>query len=152
MIRKFDKADLQDILDIWLEGNAQAHHFIPESYWKSNLKFMTEALPKAEVYVYRKGGEVIGFAGLQGNHIAGLFVRSGHRSRGIGHELTSFLRQSHNALTLCVYEKNEKAVEFYLSDGFSIVSKNMDEATGEYEFMMSWERGDNRPINAVSKF
>lgn len=140
MIRKFNESDLKDILDIWLEGNVQAHYFIPVSYWKSNLQFMIDVLPKSEVYVYEKSKEVLAFAGLQGNHMAGLFVRSGHRSKGIGHELMSFLRQSHDVLTLCAYEKNKMAVKFYLNEGFGTAAKSRDEATGEYEFMMRWEK------------
>lgn len=85
--------------------------------------FMTEVLPGAEVYVYKKDKNILAFTGLQGNRIAGLFVRDGHCSRGIGHEMTDFLRQAHETLTLCVYEKNERALKFYLKNGFSIVSK-----------------------------
>lgn len=46
MIRKFNESDLKDVLDIWLEGNVQAHPFIPESFWKGNLQFMTETLQR----------------------------------------------------------------------------------------------------------
>lgn len=139
MIRKFNESDLKDVLDIWLEGNIQAHPFIPESFWRGNLQFMTEALPKAEVYVYEKEGEVLAFVGLQDDYIAGCFTRNSHRSRGIGRKMIGYLQSKHNILTLRVYEKNGRALRFYEKNGFSIVSKNRDEMTGEEEYLMHWE-------------
>ena len=139
MIRNFNKNDLQDVLDIWLKGNIQSHPFIPESYWRSNLQFMTEVLPKSEVYVYEKNHEVVAFVGLQDDYIAGLFVRGDNRSEGIGHEMIAFLGQKHQVLTLCVYEKNDRALKFYLKNGFRKISKRKDQTTGEIEFMMQRE-------------
>lgn len=138
MIRKLRASDMQAVLAIWLEGNLQAHPFISASYWKDNQPFVAEALPKAEVYIYERKGEIIAFAGLQGNHIAGLFVRQKDRSKGIGHALMAYLQQRHKTLTLCVYEKNERALKFYREKGFQATQKRQDNANGEYEYIMDW--------------
>lgn len=46
-----------------------AHSFIPTEYWKANQALVRELLPQAEVYVYEKNGEILGFAGLDGEYI-----------------------------------------------------------------------------------
>lgn len=60
------------VASIWLETNLQAHSFIPAEYWKSNLEYVREALPLAEVHVYEDAQGVQGFIGLNGDHVEGL--------------------------------------------------------------------------------
>ena len=140
MIRKFRNADLSQVLDIWLEGNLQAHSFITASYWKNNVGFVSSALPKACVYVYEEKGIVIAFVGLEENHIAGLFVKEEYRSRGIGHSLLDFIKHVYGSLTLCVYEKNLRALNFYKNEEFEVVDRKIDSAVEEAEYMMKWIR------------
>lgn len=42
-------------------------------------------------------------------------------------------------LTLHVYQKNERALHFYLREGFQIEHEQTDENTGETELLMIWE-------------
>ena len=51
MIRLFEYRDLDKIMEIWLEGNLQAHAFIGEEHWKQNYESVKSVLPNAEVYV-----------------------------------------------------------------------------------------------------
>lgn len=39
-----------------------------------------------------------------------------------------------------VYEKNNRAIEFYKKEKFEIVSKKIDENTNEIEVLMKWKR------------
>lgn len=66
MIRPLQKADLAQVTEIWLSANLQAHGFISSEYWKENRALVKELLLQAEVYVYEKDGEILGFAGLDG--------------------------------------------------------------------------------------
>lgn len=52
MIRQFEFRDLDKIMNIWLEGNLEAHSFIDAEYWKKNFESVKSVLPNAEVYVY----------------------------------------------------------------------------------------------------
>ena len=52
MIRVLQKADIERVVDIWLDTNLKAHYFIPGQYWKNNIDLVKEMLPQAEVYVY----------------------------------------------------------------------------------------------------
>ena len=52
MTRKFQHADMERVMQIWLEGNLQAHGFVPESYWRGNFDVVRGMLPESELYVY----------------------------------------------------------------------------------------------------
>lgn len=136
MIRKFQKGDTRQVMQIWLKGNIDAHPFIPKEYWESNFEMVQEQLVEAEVYVFEYGKSIQGFIGMVDGYIAGIFVDSRYRSRGIGRQLLEYAKQTHAALSLGVYKKNKRAVLFYLREGFSKVSEQTDENTGEIEYTM----------------
>lgn len=140
MIRKFQKSDLKQVMHIWLSSNEDAHPFISKEYWHSNFYMVQEQILKAEVFVYETDGEIQGFIGIVEEYIAGIFVDRKYRSCGIGKQLLEFVKQTHNTLSLDVYQKNKRAAAFYLREGFSILSKELDEATGETEYTMIWKK------------
>lgn len=72
IILKLQNADIAQVMQIWLNGNEDAHPFIPKEYWKSNFVTVREQLLQAEVYVYESDNTVQCFIGLQGVYIAGL--------------------------------------------------------------------------------
>ena len=84
MIRKFQETDIDAVMRIWLESNTEAHDFIPSAYWEEHFAQVGEMLPRAEVYVLeeQKFTEILGFIGLNGDHIEGIFVRRKARSQG----------------------------------------------------------------------
>ena len=112
MIRKLQKTDIDTVARIWLDGNRQAHGFIPAGYWEDNLIHVKEMLLQTEVYVYEEESSraILGFAGLEKEYIAGIFVQSDARSRGIGRMLLNYVKDRKKKLTLNVYRKNERAV------------------------------------------
>ena len=61
MIRKLQKADLNDVANLWLDTNLKAHNFISAEYWNTNFEFVKEMLPQAEVYVYENDKKIQGF-------------------------------------------------------------------------------------------
>ena len=139
MIRKFEERDLETVMELWLAGNLQAHSFIPKRYWKDSRELVKDLLPSASLYVYtEETGRPDGFIGLSGDYIEGIFVREGKRSCGIGAALLDFAKEGHGVLTLCVYQKNERAMKFYLRNGFRIRREELDEGTGEKEYEMVW--------------
>ena len=115
MIRKADKNDLERIMEIWLETNLLSHYFIPNSYWISNYEEVKIAISQAEVYVYEIEDVICGFIGLIDSYIAGIFVEKMYQSQGIGRLLLKYIKENHSFLSLHVYEKNERALNFYTS-------------------------------------
>ncbi|MCM1322630.1 MAG: GNAT family N-acetyltransferase [Acetobacter sp.] len=138
MIRKFEKEDITAVMDIWLAGNIQAHNFIDKLYWKQNYEIVSQMMFLADVYVYEKNDRIIGFVGLQGNYLAGIFICYEVQSQGIGRQLIDFLKQKYDSLILDVYKKNNRAVKFYQDSGFAVQSEKIDKNTGEIELSMIW--------------
>ena len=139
MIRKLQKVDINRVADIWLKTNLKAHFFIPEQYWISNYEFVKEMLLQAEVYVYEDDKMIQGFIGVSDEYIEGIFVSDEMQSRGIGKMLLDYIKDKKDKLQLKVYQKNVRAMSFYQREGFTIQSEEMDEFTGEKEYVMNWE-------------
>lgn len=138
MIREFTRDDLEQVMKLWLETNKSAHAFISQEYWQENYLAVKKAIPEAKVYIYEEHGEIEGFLGLDGEYIAGIFVDQTCQSRGIGKELIAAAKQISARLWLQVYEKNRGAIRFYQREGFCFLKKQMDETTGEMEWIMEW--------------
>ena len=140
MIRKLRKADINKVADIWLDTNIKAHYFIPAQYWKRNSILVKELLLQATVYVYEDKQEIQGFVGLSDEYIEGIFVSAEMQSQGIGKILLNYVNGKRNNLLLNVYQKNTRAISFYQREGFEIQCNGIDEATGERDYAMAWQR------------
>ena len=123
-----------------MDTNIKAHNFIPAEYWKSNFRSVKEALLLAEVYVYEYDTEIQGFIGLSNEYIEGIFVSAEMQSQGIGKILLNYVKGKRNKLILNVYQKNTRAISFYQREGFEIRRNGIDEATGEKDYVMVWQR------------
>lgn len=135
MIRLFEFRDLDKIMEIWLEGNLQAHAFVGAEYWKKNFESVQSVLPNAEVYVYEEAGEIRGFIGMDADYIAGLFVKKEYRGQGIGRQLIDTVKRK-KRLSLHVYKRNAGAVAFYQAMGFRVKESMTEKETGEKEYLM----------------
>lgn len=138
MIRKFKETDLNSIMKLWLETNISAHDFIDEKYWRSNYEQVRQMMPEAVIYVYEEDS-IKGFIGLNGDYIAGLFVEANSQSKGIGKALLDHIKGINKELLLHVYKKNERAVRFYIREGFSVEGEQIDINTNETELVMKWK-------------
>ena len=140
MIRTFTVQDAETVMKIWLEGNAEAHDFVPRKYWVSQYRLVQQQLLQADIYVYEQDKNIWGFAGMMGDYLAGIFVDGNHRSMGIGKSLLDYLKEMYPMFSLKVYQKNRRAVKFYLREELMIVSKGADADTAETEYTMAWNR------------
>lgn len=131
MIERLSPTQLDQVMNIWLSSNLEAHSFIDPDYWKSQVPEVKVAIGKAEVYCFNDP-DVVAFIGLDPDYIAGLFVEKEYRSRGIGKQLLDFVKARHDHLSLDAYTKNEGAIKFYQRNGFSIVSQTDDEVHMEW--------------------
>ncbi|OCG31838.1 hypothetical protein A9G34_07620 [Gilliamella sp. Choc4-2] len=135
MIREYQPADLDKIMEIWLQANQQAHNFINPEFFKKNYELVKMLIPMSTLYVQDLNG-VKGFIGLTENYISGLFVDHKFRHKGSGKALIEKAKQRHNELFVHVYRKNTDAINFYLSQNFNIVSESINEETNEDEVLM----------------
>ena len=119
-----------------------AHSFISSQYWQNNFELVKELLLQATVY--EQNQEIQGFIGLNDEYIEGIFVSDEMRSQGIGKLLLDFVKNRKAKLSLNVYQKNTRAIHFYQREGFAIRCEGVDEATGEKEYVMTWENFYNQ--------
>lgn len=139
MIRKFRTDDLEQVMELWLATNISAHDFISVKYWHANYALVKEMLPQANIWVYEKNNEIWGFIGLQDTYIAGIFVADKVQGKGIGSELLAKAKQQKSQLSLAVYAKNERALNFYQRADFTVVNEQLDETTDQVEYLMKWQ-------------
>ena len=142
MIRKFENLDLDAVMQIWMDGNLDAHAFIPASFWEAHFETVRDMLPQAELYVHENKvpRQIDGFIGLTENHIEGIFVAKSARSKGIGKALLEYAKSRKPRLDLSVYQKNERALAFYQREQFTMQSEGIDEDTNEAELQMLWSQ------------
>ncbi|MEO9494848.1 MAG: N-acetyltransferase [Vibrio splendidus] len=137
MIREYSAADTETVLNIWLTASIKAHNFMAPEFWKSQVGNMRDIyLPASRTYVFQADGEVRGFYSLYEGILAAIFVSTEYQGSGIGKQLIHHAKLECPNLSLNVYKENQATIQFYLSQGFSIVSEQVDEHTGYQEYTM----------------
>lgn len=136
-------ADIERVMEIWLNASLKSHAFIEPNYWRSHFEEVRDNfLPSSQTTIWLEKGIVAGFASLlDENYIGGIFVDPQMQNRGIGSALMLTLQQIHPILSLKVYAKNLRAVSFYRRHGFKILQSDIDRNTGEEELLMFWSLG-----------
>ncbi|WP_114635187.1 N-acetyltransferase [Vibrio splendidus] len=137
MIREYNPADIEAVLDIWLTASIKAHDFVAPEFWESKVGNMRDIyMPASTTYVYQVDGEVRGFCSLYEGILAAIFVSPQHQGCGIGKQLMQHAKLECPNLSLNVYKENQATIDFYLSQGFNIVSEQAEEHTGHQEYTM----------------
>ena len=144
MIRNLQQEDITKVMTIWTKGNFKAHDVIEKDYWLEIFnKVKNFYLPNSDTYVYVENEEIEGFISIaEKNHIGALFVKQQYQRKGIGRKLINYCKEKYNSLDLNVYDKNGNAIAFYMAMGFKNVGVQIDENTGEKEYIMEWKVED----------
>lgn len=142
MIRNLRNDDIDIVMELWKESTMEAQSFISDEYWLENYdNVKNNYLPNSDTYVYEEDGEIKGFVSLIENiFIGGLFLKVDCQRKGIGSKIIDFLKADHDKLQLAVYDRNVRAMNFYLKSGFKITNTEIDEKTNEKEHLMEWKR------------
>lgn len=132
---------LEEVMKIWLETNIGAHDFICKEYWIKNYDLVRELLKEADVYIFEEDDVVKGFIGVIGNnYIGGIFVKKEYQRDGVGQKLIDYCKAKYHYLTLNVFIKNQRAINFYNKNGFVVLEELINEDTKEREYLMSFEQ------------
>ena len=139
IVREFNQADIDQIIEIWLEASIKVHDFMDSEFWKSKVNDMREIyIPSAETYVFEEEDELKGFVSLSGDTLAALFVSPRWQGEGIGKQLILKSKAIRDRLTLTVYRENRRSIEFYRKCGFKIIREQIDDHTGHSELLMEF--------------
>lgn len=68
------------------------------------------------------------------------------KPRGVGKGLLDHIKGLYSSFFRNVYQKNTRAVEFYLREGLVIASEGADEDTGEADYEMAWKDSKKQQI------
>ena len=141
-IRKANEANINRVMDIWLRANLEAHNFVDPNYWKNNFAMVKQEIQSADVFVVEIKNEIVGFAGLKEDYLAGIFFDQKVRHQGLGTELLNYLKQRYSQLILDVYQKNLAAVNFYQKNGFKIIQEKEYQNQNLNDYQMMWKSGE----------
>jgi putative acetyltransferase len=137
MIKDFNLSKLDSVMKIWIDTNIDAHNFIQKEYWINNYDLVKQMLPLADIYIFEENNVIKGFIGvMEGNYIAGLFVKREYQREGIGQKLLDYCKSKYLHLKLDVFIKNKNAVNFYYKNGFKVLDEHFSEETNETEYTM----------------
>lgn len=142
MIRKMTEADLERVMEIWLEACIKGQAFIVEDYWKTHAQVVREDyIPQSEVFVEEKDGEIRGFiAVVGGRHIGALFVDPACWHQGIGQSLMAYaLKHYPGPVTLAAFTENTRAVSFYKRLGFEVKEEELEAESGHPEYILEYQ-------------
>ncbi|WP_206045404.1 GNAT family N-acetyltransferase [Oceanicoccus sagamiensis] len=129
-IRKYKEKDLENVVDIWYQSSTLAHPFLEPDFVKKVKKDMHEIyIPNSETWVYEEEDKIVGFIGMIGNEIGGLFVLPDQHSKGIGTKLVNLILELHDELEVEVFKKNKIGRAFYDKYGFEFMKEYFDEAS-----------------------
>ena len=147
MIRKWNTSQFEPLLGLWLESTTYAHPFIAEQYWQESLPIVRDTyLPAAETWVFEEEQRLQGFVSvIEARFVGALFVAPNRLHHGIGSALLSVVKQRFSELSLEVYQKNSRAVNFYHAQGFRIQDSAWQDETRHPTWIMHWQ-ADQTPL------
>lgn len=88
-------------------------------------------LPKVELYCLRnETGVICAFMGIGGSKLEMLFVRSGYMGKGFGGRLLEYAVDAASVDSVDVNEQNPTARAFYEKHGFTVVSRDEKDHSG----------------------
>lgn len=141
MIRRLRNDEMDALIALWLASTLHAHPFIPAGYWLESESIVRNLyIPQSCTWVYELDGEIVGFASVMDSCFLGaLFVAEAFTGRGIGLALIEHAKARFPALSLEVYQKNQRAVHFYHRRGFRIEEGAWQQETRQPTWIMSWQ-------------
>ncbi|MCK5759395.1 MAG: GNAT family N-acetyltransferase [Clostridiales bacterium] len=141
--RKFENADLNELMAVWENAQILAHPFLPEVFLeKERYNIPNIYIPLADTLVAENSGHVIGFISMINNEIGGLFVEPDFHGIGVGTALVDMVRELHTNLTVEVFEKNTIGRSFYAKYGFKLIGKNFHTESCQNMFRLEYTIND----------
>lgn len=148
MIRIYQPDDLNALMQLWLTSTIDAHPFVAEQYWHESAPLIRETyLPVARTWVYQQPGAsgeknaIIGFISILEEQLVGaLFVAQAFHGHGVAKALMDHVQQHYPALSLEVYQQNQRAYRFYRKQGFTVIGRAYHAETQGTILTMHWQQ------------
>ncbi|MFE6664658.1 GNAT family N-acetyltransferase [Streptomyces sp. NPDC057697] len=126
LLREATAEDAGPLTGLFLASRAVSMPYLPKVHSdEDTLAWMTHVvLPETTVRIAETGGgELLGFASLDGTELEHLYLHPDARRRGIGSLLLAHVRElAGEELTLYVFQRNTDARAFYEHHGFTAIA------------------------------
>jgi GNAT superfamily N-acetyltransferase len=112
------------VANVFLAARKTAMPYLPTLHSDAQVRGWSErtVLPGQEVWVADEDGRVVGFAALDGDVLAHLYVNPAAQGRGVGDALLAKAKERRSGgLRLWVFQRNEQARRFYERRGLGVV-------------------------------
>ncbi|HEU4786569.1 MAG TPA: acetyltransferase [Gemmatimonadaceae bacterium] len=140
------------LVGIWERSVRATHHFLQEHDIVTLRPLVGQELDSdaVEWWVLASSTDApIGFLGLTGNAIEGLFIDPEHRGQGGGSFLVAYAQDLRpGTLTVDVNEQNDAARGFYESLGFSVIGRSATDDAGRPFPRLHLERRSSAALKA----
>ncbi|WP_339753818.1 GNAT family N-acetyltransferase [Algoriphagus aquimarinus] len=127
------QTEYPEVVELWETSVRATHEFLQEEdiiYFKPLI--LNEYLKAVELSCVRDSKtQIIGFSGVAEGNLEMLFVHPAHAGKGIGKTLLNHALVNQNVTKVEVNEQNAKALEFYLKNGFEVISRSEIDGTGK---------------------
>lgn len=131
VLRPGRSEDIEELTNVWRDSIEATHHFLPlDAIDRLEPLIRDQHLPRLRIQVAEINGCTVGFIGMDGEHLAMLFVADEARSMGVGSRLVDWAKQQSAQLSLSVNEQNPRAAVFYIRRGFILVGRSETDADG----------------------
>ena len=138
--------DYDEITQVWEDSVRATHDFVSqEDIEQFRPLVRNELLPQAEVVYTRDAeGRISGFAGVVGDKIEMIFIAPRHFGKKLGKLLFWHAVCEMGATRLDVNESNEKAVNFYLRQGCTVIGRSPLDSMGKpYPILhLEWKKSE----------
>lgn len=139
MIRAFQPADTDAVINIWFAASSLAHPFLSPEFMEQEKKNIRELyLPNTETWIYEKEQQAIGFLSMMGNEVGAIFLYPAYHGQGIGKALMDWVAQKHPTLEVEVFKENTIGRAFYDRYGFRVLKEHVHEPTGRVLLRMGY--------------
>jgi putative acetyltransferase len=131
MIRRIEDKDFGRLREIWISSVLHSHDFLSKDdfeYFKENL---LNYFPYVTLFGFEVDHQIVGFVGVADQKVEMLFIHNDFRRKGIGKLLLDFSIKEFDVKLVDVNEQNHQAVDFYINQGFKIVSRSEKDGEGK---------------------
>ncbi|MBR8741185.1 GNAT family N-acetyltransferase [Nocardiopsis sp. MG754419] len=139
--------EFEALTEVWHGAVVATHDFLaPEDVAHYREQVRERLLARLEVHVAEDTeGHPLGFVGMEGHHVAMLFVADRARGHGVGTLLLDHVAAHHPVLELDVNEQNPAARGFYESRGFTVTGRSPLDGEGRPFPLLHMRRSGERP-------
>lgn len=142
-IRRLEKSESYELLDLWMRSFTHGNSFIENDFWQKHYDIAKETyLNEKDNFVYTDdNGQIIGFICVDStNSVRGVFVDPKYENRGIGTALMNYVKDIYTILRMNIYMKNKNTLNFATYHGFLIDGALRDPINGEIQYTMLWSK------------